>query len=355
MRLLDRYIRKEIIWSILTVIFALIGIESFMEFVSQLSDIGKGNYGILQAFIYVPLQLPTDLYQLFPMAGFLGSLIGLGRLASTSQLIVMRAAGVSIFQIAWSVIKAAIILLIFVTLIGEWGAPKWETTAENLKAVAMGKGGRVQELGGVWLRKDNSYIKINSVSASNTMMGVQRFDFDSDNKLKRVAFALTGKQTKEGWTLYNISETLFEGGKVSAKSVPSEPLGIDFQPKLLKQVKEDVDHESVFSLFHNILYREKTGLVTSQYQYAFWKRIIQPITTIVMICLGIPFIFGSLRSASMGFRIMTGVIIGFGFYMLNQFFGPITLVYQFPPLLAATLPTVLFVIAYAILVGRITK
>ncbi|MCB1827550.1 MAG: LptF/LptG family permease, partial [Coxiellaceae bacterium] len=208
---------------------------------------------------------------------------------------------------------------------------------------------------GVWLRKDNSYIKINSVSASNTMMGVQRFDFDSDNKLKRVAFALTGKQTKEGWTLYNISETLFEGGKVSAKSVPSEPLGIDFQPKLLKQVKEDVDHESVFSLFHNILYREKTGLVTSQYQYAFWKRIIQPITTIVMICLGIPFIFGSLRSASMGFRIMTGVIIGFGFYMLNQFFGPITLVYQFPPLLAATLPTVLFVIAYAILVGRITK
>lgn len=353
MHLLNRYIRSEVIWSTAVVVFVLIGIESFMEFVGELSDIGVGHYGVLQAFLFVPLQLPTDLYQLFPMAGFLGSLIGLGRLASTSQLIVMRAAGVSILQIAWSVIKAAIIMIIFVTIIGEWLAPKWQNTATHLKAAAMGKYDERQQLRGVWLRKDNSYIMISDVDSLTTISSIFRFDFDNKNRLMHSAYASTGKKVKGGWTLYNVRETLFQGGKVLSKKIPFEPLGIIFEPKLLRQVKEDVDHESIYSLFHNILYRKKTGLVTSQYQYAFWKRVIQPITTIVMICLGIPFIFGSLRSSSMGFRIMTGVIIGFGFYMLNQFFGPITLVYQFPPLLAATLPTVLFLIAYAILLRRI--
>lgn len=354
MRTLNRYICSHVIWSTAVVVFVLIGIESFMEFVGQLSDIGVGNYGILQAFLFVPLQLPTDLYELFPMAGFLGSLIGLGRLASTSQLIVMRAAGVSIVQIAWSVVKAAILMIIVVTIVGEWVAPHWQSQAAHLKSVAMGKYKQDIDLEGVWLHRDNSYINIAVVTPESTIWNITRFDFDASNRLVRMAYANNGKKVDGGWKLYNIKETLFDGNKVTKKSIASEPLGIDFQPKLLKEAKEDVDQESVFTLFHNILYRNKTGLVSTQYQYAFWKRIIQPITTIVMICLGIPFIFGSLRSASMGFRIMTGVIIGFGFYMLNQFFGPITLVYQFPPLLAAALPTVLFMIAYAILFKRIT-
>jgi len=325
-----------------------------MEFVSQLSDIGVGHYGILKAFFYVPLQLPTDLYELFPMAGFLGSLIGLGRLSSTSQLIVMRAAGVSIFQIAWSVVKVATLMIIVVTIIGEWVAPHWQKQAIHMKAVAMGKYKNQDQDKSIWLRKKNSYIYISEVTSPTTISNITRFDFDQDNHLKRIAFASTGQKKGENWQLHHIQETLFHGDNITTKVSFSEPLGIVFEPTLLKRAKENVEEESIYTLFHNILYRKKTGLVTSQYQYAFWKRIIQPLTTILMICLGIPFIFGSLRSSSMGFRIMTGVIIGFGFYMLNQFFGPITLVYQFPPLLAAISPTVLFMIAYAILLRRIT-
>lgn len=351
MRMLSRYIRNQVIWSTFVVVFVLVGIESFMEFVGQLSDIGVGHYGIVQAFLYVPLQLPTDLYQLFPMAGFLGSIIGLGRLASTSQLVVMRAAGVSIVQIAWSVIKAAIIMIIVVTIIGEWGAPHWQQQAKHMKAVAMQKYGHES---GIWLRKKNSYINIAALTSPTTIAAITRFDFDSNNQLKRIAYSNHGVKTDHDWELKNVQETLFQGDKVITKSVASMPLGIAFEPALLKHGKEDVQQESIYGLFQHILYRQKSGLVTSQYQYAFWKRVIQPITTIVMICLGIPFIFGSLRSASMGSRIMTGVIIGFGFYMLNQFFGPITLVYQFPPLLAAVLPTILFAVAYVILLKRIT-
>jgi len=354
MRILSRYICSQVIWSTIVVIFVLIGIESFMEFVGQLSDIGVGHYGIMQALLYVPLQLPTDLYELFPMAGFLGSVIGLGRLASTSQLIVMRAAGVSIFQIGRSVIKAALIMIVVMTIIGEWLAPHWQNQATHIKAVAMKKYQGQVRYDGIWLKKKNSYINIVSLTSPTTIAAITQFDFDSSNRLASISFARSGHKTEHGWQLHHIQQTLLNGNKIKTRVLAVKPLGVAFEPKLLKYNKKSVDQESVYTLFHNILYREKSGLIASRYQYALWKRIIQPITTIVMICLAIPFIFGSLRSASMGYRIMTGVIIGFGFYMLNQFFGPITLVYQFPPLLAAALPTVLFMVAYVILLKRIT-
>ncbi len=354
MHILNRYIRSQVIWSTAAVMFVLIGIQSFMEFVNQLSSIGTGHYGVLQAFIFVPLQLPTDLYTLFPMAGFLGSLIGLGHLASSSQLIVMRAAGVSVTQIVWSVIKAALIMIVVVTVIGEGIAPKLQREADVLKTVAMEKGGSLKTLHGVWLRHGNSYVYINAVPSPTSIQGITRFDFDDQDHLLSVSRAEKGELVNKQWKLFKISESILGNNSVSTKYINSEPLGILFKPKFFQKVADDVDQESVLTLLKNIVYRKKTGLVTSQYEYAFWRRMMQPLTTVVMICLGIPFIFGSLRSSSMGFRIMTGVIIGFGFYMLNQFFGPITLVYQFPPWVAAVFPTVLFMLAYGILIKRVT-
>ncbi len=352
MRILNRYIGSHVIGSTLIVVFVLMGIESFMGFITQLSDIGKGHYGIMNALLFVLLQLPSDLYQLFPMMGFLGSLMGLGRLASSSQLIVMRAAGVSIVQIMASVLRAALLMIIVVTVIGEWFAPQWQRQATHLKAVAMA--GNQGHLKSIWLHRDHSYINIGLIQSSSTISDITRFDFDIKDRLTRITYARSGHLVKNQWRIYDIKETDLNKNQLTSKTKSSEPLGMDLELQFLKQVKQNVDQESLITLFRNILYREKTGLVTSQYQYAFWKRLIQPVTTIVMIFLGIPFIFGSLRSASMGFRIMMGVMIGFGFYMLNQFFGPITLVYQFPPLLAALLPTILFLIAYAILLKRIT-
>jgi len=213
----------------------------------------------------------------------------------------------------------------------------------------MGTYHQKMRLQGVWLKQKNSYIYIDYVASDTQMMGITRFDFDAHARLLRIATAKKGELTHGQWRLFNIQETDFFDKKIVSKKINFKLLGFKFEPKLLKQAHEDADEESIYTLFHNIIYRQETGLVASQYQYVFWKRVMQPLTTILMICLGIPFIFGSLRSSSMGLRIMTGVIIGFGFYMLNQFFGPITLVYQFPPILAAVFPTILFMVAYVIL------
>ena len=107
-------------------------------------------------------------------------------------------------------------------------------------------------------------------------------------------------------------------------------------------MKINTTEQTLVNLYRTIQYRQKTGLSTDQFVFTFYQRLAQPLTTFIMICLAVPFVFGTFRSASTSLRIMTGVFIAFMFYMLNQLFGPITLVYQFPPLLAALSPTLVF-------------
>jgi len=353
MRLLDRYIRNQVVWSTAIVVLILVGVESFLEFIGQLSDIGTANFGVLQTLIYVPLQLPTDLYQLFPMAGFLGCIIGLGQLASSSELIVMRAAGISIGRISWSVIKTAILMIVVVTFVGEWMAPRMQTAAEHLKMTALNQKIGVSSLPSTWLRKENQFVQIGNVVSLTKIAHITAFNFDNHHQLQRVLYAPTAVFAQDHWVLQQVSQTRLKPNEVRSNTKPDMPLHVLFQPTLMQKSRQHADQQSITSLLKNIIYRQQTGLMTTQYVYSFWMRLIQPITTILMICLGIPFVFGSLRAATMGSRILVGVVIGFTFYTLNQFFGPITLVYQFPPFWAAVLPTIFFLIVYVIMLLRI--
>ncbi|ACJ18521.1 LPS export ABC transporter permease LptG [Coxiella burnetii] len=349
MPLLNRYIRNAIITATALVMLVLLGIEMFMEFIGQLSQIGSVHYGLGQAFLYVLTQLPSDLYQLFPMAGFLGCLIGLGRLASSSELMVMRTAGVSIAGVTWAVVKAALLMMVVMTFIGEVIAPQLEASGEETKLTALSKAVGYKALGDVWLHGAQSFIHIGSVDAKNKISEVSQFFINNKHQLLSAVYAPKGEYVKGHWILYNVKQTQFTPNRTTEKKIAKFPLTIVFNPDHLQQGRKMVDRQSIVGLYHTIRYRQQAGLQTSRYVFAFWQRFIQPLTTVVMICLGVPFIFGSLRQASMGWRILTGIVIGFAFYMLNQFFGPFAMVYQIPPIFAALMPTVLFAVGCVIL------
>jgi lipopolysaccharide export system permease protein len=102
---------------------------------------------------------------------------------------------------------------------------------------------------------------------------------------------------------------------------------------------------SIRGLTEYIAYLENSSQNTERYQLARWRKIFQPISVAVMLLMALSFIFGPLRNASMGARIMLGVLTGFGFFITNEVFGPLSLVYNFPPLIGALLPSVIFLIA----------
>lgn len=354
MRILDGYIRSSVILSTCLVVLTLLGIESFIEFIGEMPALGVGGYGILHAFMYVGMLLPSDLYQLFPIAGFIGSLIGLGRLASSSELIVMRAAGISIARIGWAVIKAALIMLLVITIIGELPGPRWQYQATHMKEKLTHKKLSLWSDQGLWLRQAGAFIHVGSVLSNHEVEDISRFDFDNRDQLRSALYAKKGLLEEGRWVLKEVYVTELEPNQSRTSYLSEKPLGVIFQPELLqKKMQRDSDQQTILGLWNNIKYRHQAGLLANELESAFWQRTMQPITTVVMICLGVPFVFGSLRSASMSARILTGIIVGFIFYMLNQFLGPIALVYQWPAWIAGALPTLFFIIMYIFLLSRI--
>ncbi len=106
-------------------------------------------------------------------------------------------------------------------------------------------------------------------------------------------------------------------------------------------MKIDSGERSIPQLYSYIKYLHYSGLRANKYEFLFWQRVFQPLATLVMILLAIPFIFGPLRTVPMGLRIIAGAVTGLGFYIINQFTGPIAVVYQLSPLVVAIMPTLL--------------
>ncbi len=110
MKILDRYIGTAVVTGTLLVMLVLLALFFFIDFVNDLNDVGKGNYNVLRAVQYVALTQPRRVYELFPLAALLGSMLGLGWLAAGSELTVMRAAGVSLTRLILSIMKVGAIM-----------------------------------------------------------------------------------------------------------------------------------------------------------------------------------------------------------------------------------------------------
>ncbi len=352
MKILDRIIGHMIINSTFLVSAVIIGIQSFLSLIRQFQFVGQHGYSMWQAFLFVLMQLPAQFYQLFPIAGFLGALIGLSRLSSTSQLIVMRVSGVSVMRITGSVIKASVLMIIVVTAIGEGFGPLWQQQSEQVQQLVLSPPKHASILESVWLHQGNGFTHISQLTKRDMMMDITHYRFVSDGHLSQATVAQSGRLIDGQWRLSHLKKTVFHQDHVSIETERHSNLHVAFQPELQVQMSIISGEQSMKDLYQTIHYRHSIGLGTNQFVFTFWQRLLQPITSLVMICLAVPFVFGSFRSASMSVRMMAGVFIGFGFYMLNQLFGPITLVYQFPPVLAALLPTCLFLLIAIILLAR---
>lgn len=347
MNIIDRYIGRAILEASLIALLVLLGMQSFIEFIGELSDIGTHNYGVLQALMYVPLQLPGDLYQFFPIAALVGVVMGLGRLASSSELIVMRAAGISILRILMAVFKIGIIMLVVVTLAGEWLAPHWQAAAEKRKIQALTGQSSLTQFG-TWVRDGDNFIHINIINPDNSIRGVMRYQFDN-HRLLRASYAETGQYKHGHWTFHNISESEINDQKIGSQHFAEQHWDITFNPRFLKMTTTDPNKISLPKLYQYIQYLKENAQSSNQVEFHFWKRIFQPLATLIMMGLGVPFVFGPLRNATMGFRIVTGIGIGVAFYILNEFFGPFSMVYQFPPFWAALIPSLLFAVGGMVL------
>ena len=353
MKLLDRYIAKTILASIALVTVMLSGLQLFILFVNQLDDLGKGDYGILQAASYVALQLPDQVYLFFPMASLLGCLIGLGIMANHRELVVMRAAGMSIWQVTVAVLKAAVVVMILVTLIGELLVPRLAHVANDLKMQAISDGQSLRTAKGVWFRYKNDFITVGSVLPDHQLHLVTQFRFDETHHLRLVRHMETIRYHQGSWIAQGVAETILHDSQTEVAHRSQMIWDVALKPNLLSVSNTEPDEMTLHELRQYIRAQKGSYQTVANYQLAYWQRLIQPFTTMVMMVLAIPFIFGPLRSSTMGAKLVAGATVGFGFHMINRFFGPVTQVFQWPPEVAAFGPPLVFALLGIYLMRRV--
>jgi lipopolysaccharide export system permease protein len=357
MKIVDRHITTTVLSATLIVLLILVGLFTFFSFINELDDIGKQRYGLQQVIQYVILEIPQHIYDLFPSAILLGSLLGLGILANHNELTVMRAAGLSILRIVIAVFKIGLLITLLVMLIGETLAPLSQQYAYRSRAVAQSEHENQQIVFsnryGFWARDGNDFINITTIFPDGGFGGIALYQFDEQQNLQAVTYARIAYYQNGQWLLKQVEKDHIQANQVTREYLENTTWNAILKPELIEIVVIHPHQLSSLGLYKYIQYLKHNEQQTAQYEFAFWRRLTYPLTAVTMVILAMPFIFGSLRSVSIGQRILVGALIGVGFHMLNQSAGNIGLVYGINPVFTALLPPLLFLVAALFLAQRV--
>jgi lipopolysaccharide export system permease protein len=353
MRILDLYIGKILLRHILVTIVVLLGLFVFVTFIDELGDLDKGRYGITQIVQFVILKIPKILYEVFPMAALIGSILGLSVLARDSELIVMRAAGVSIQRIVGSVLKVGVILALLAMVMGEIISPFTETKAQKIRSESMQTNIGQESNTGVWLRDDNTYVNIGEVLPDLTLLRIKIFEFDSRNFLRFLSTAEQGVYKDQRWLLQGLKRTMIDDESSAADEVNAAYWSTVVSPDILRVFMIQPDQLSIWQLTKYIDHLRSNKQDTGNYELAYWSKLVTPFATAVMLILAVPFVFKEARSGSLGRSLFSGIMVGLGFFILNRAFTFFVPLFSIPPFLGAVVPTVLVCLLSVVMIRRI--
>ena len=139
----------------------------------------------------------------------------------------------------------------------------------------------------------------------------------------------------------NVQESTFSQGSVATQRYLQKDWQVNLSPELLSVLLVDADEQSISGLYRFAEYFEAEGLDTDTYYLAFWKKVLQPLSTLSLVILAISFVFGPLREATMGARVFVALGTGLVFTILQRMMEPASLLYGFNPLVAVLIPIIL--------------
>lgn len=337
MRKLNRYVSRTVSSSILMVLLVVLGLDAIADIIEEMADL-TGNYTFFAALRFVLLSVPGNIFDLLPFAALVGCLAGLGTLAANSELVVVRSAGVSTARIVWMVMRPTIGIMLLAMLISEYIAPVTENIAQSERAIAMRKSENLVSIEGLWHREGNEFMHFNVVQPNGVLYGVTIYRFDDERRLLSTLYAERAIHQSENWLLEDVAESRVLEDRVEQRNVSSKVWNTNLSPQLLSILVLDPIDLSIEGLWRYSNYLEQQELNSGPYRLAFWKKVLQPLSTLSLVLIAISFVFGPLREVTMGFRIFIGVLVGIVFQNAQDILAPASLVYGFEPIYASLVP-----------------
>ncbi|MCF7989902.1 MAG: LPS export ABC transporter permease LptG [Thiohalocapsa sp.] len=352
MRILDRYLAGAVIGGTLLTLAVLLPLLGFFILADEMDAVGTNDYGLTQALAFVALSLPRYTYQLFPIATLIGALVGLGTLAGRSELVAMRAAGVSIARIVVGALVGGLVLALAAVALGEGVAPPAEQRALAMRERAQTGDVMQVTANGLWAKDGKNFINIRDVRPGAELRDIYIYEVDGTD-LVSSTYARSATYRDGGWVLEHIERSDIGRDAVRVQAFAEAGWSSLLSPKLLEIIVAKPEVLPIWGLYRYVRYLQRSQQDPGSYEVALWGKVVHPFLILSMIFVSIPVLLGSARSTGIGAKVFVGIVIGIVFYLISQTFSYLALLYGLNAAAAAILPPALFVGGAMLLLRRV--
>jgi lipopolysaccharide export system permease protein len=353
MNTLDRYLYRTVLIYAFMAMVVMLTLAALVLFITQQKDIGVGNYGAGDAFVNTLLNLPQSAFELLPIGAMLGALMGLGHLASGSELVVTRASGVSVWRIGWPVGLAGLTLAVVMYGIGEYAAPPMAQLAKREKTIAKMADVSFAGTSSAWVKDGNLILRVQTGDADSAFGGVSVFELDGPTRLSSILRAGRISVINAGrWVLDDVATSRFLKDRVEADTRSEETMRSTVNPDFLGLAQTDPQLLTLHGLASYIDHLRRNHLETAVFEIGFWSRIARLFAVIVVTLLALPFVFGPLRTTGAGARTVVGVLLGVVFFLITRTVENGGQLFGLNPFLVGWLPTLCVGLCTVVAISR---
>lgn len=342
MKLISRYLIKELSAMSFYAMLALLALYSFFDVVNEIGDLGSGNYGGAEMLQYIALQIPAHAYELMPLAVLIGGLLALSRLASASELTVIKSSGTGTGRLIGILLVFGALFAVCTVALGEWVSPQAVRYAENMKTLA--KTGRVSSgADGLWLKERGSFVNIREMLPDQTLRDIRAYRYSEDFKLAENWQAEAAEIRADGtWLLKNVRRSVLSENGVQTVHEAESLWNGNIKRGLLDVLLVKPDQMSLTALTAYIAHLHENNQETADYRISWWRKLMYPVATMVMALVAFAFTPQSVRHGNMGLRLFGGICLGLAFHFAGRLSGFTGKLYGLLPMFAAALPTLIF-------------
>ncbi|MGP4712767.1 MULTISPECIES: LPS export ABC transporter permease LptG [unclassified Psychrobacter] len=366
---LSRYVKLNALLAIVAAVLGLWALQLLFSYLNELDSLDEG-YTLGAALKYIFYRSPYFLEQFIPTGALLGAVVGLGLLANKSELVVMRAAGVSIYRIVGWVLQPALLFVLLALAINQFILPQSNQLAREIndndsRALITSVRGywtvqpRVKSDASGSMQPDGSDILyIDYADVAGNIGEVKRWHLDNNGNLQTATRAEGGRysqrvpvsrdnndaasdQYRYEWQLNNMTElTISQGFESSQATAASDVLSLPFAPESVYLLTRDAEDLSLTQLYDHRQFMRGQGNRSLEHELAFWQKLLSPLSILSLVIVACSFVFGSLRTHSLGLRIVVALLFGLLFSYLQDLVGFISLATGFSPMLMVLLPII---------------
>lgn len=356
MRLLDKYILKEYVRFFIITSVSLISLFLIVDFFEKIRMFLSNHASIFQMASYFLFSIPMIVSLMLPAAVLLATLITYSNLSKFSEIIAMKANGVSLYRLAAPVLIFAAITGVFLFYFSEIITPASIQKAEHIVTSDVQK---QKTLGSfkqneLWYRSDNAIynFKIFDVT-KDTLRGIVINYINPDFTLQKRIDAQSAEWKNGQWLFHDLLLTHFDNTNTPVLEWSKEMIiPLPEKPNDFKIMQKDAEKMGFFDLWKYVNKIQSEGYDATRYQVDLHGKLAFPFVTLILVLIGISFSTRSERQGGVMQSVGIGIIIGFSYWIVHAFSMSLGRSGILPAILSAWVANILFLAAGAILFFR---